>query len=100
MNQEMRFANNPSLLFLQLTVVKAHLILIIRLHAKGAEKHLHAHCFAHQSKNVFCYLAVINRWFLQVITAKTDFPVEGIRQDSREQYRFYAAINGPWLKRI
>lgn len=53
MNQETGFANNPSLLFLQLMVVKAHLTLIIRLHAKGAEKHLRAHCFTYQDKNVF-----------------------------------------------
>lgn len=53
MNQGIGFANNPSLHFLQLTVVKVHLIPIIRLHTKGTEKHLRAHYFTYQDKNAF-----------------------------------------------
>lgn len=53
MNQGIGFANNPPLQFLQLTVVKAHLIPIIRPHTKGTENHLRAHCFTYQDKNAF-----------------------------------------------
>ena len=48
-----------------------------------------------KARTFFCCFAVIKRCFLQLITAKKDFLLEGIRQDSHEQCHSYAATNDP-----